>query len=53
MSDSKKITADFILDMYAQAKRSKGIKKEDLMKKVIYFSKRLNERLDLEKITIK
>jgi hypothetical protein len=53
MGERKKITADFILDMYEQAKKSKGIKKEDLMKRVIFFSKILNERVDLEKITVK
>jgi len=50
MSERKKITADLILDLYLAAKRSKGIKKEEIMKKVIYLSQHLNERIDLEKI---
>lgn len=53
MSTARKITADLILDLYFEAKKSKGIKKEEIMKKVIYLSQHLNERLNLEKIGIK
>jgi len=49
MGEKKKITADFVLDLYTEAKKTKGIKKEELMKKIIYFSQHLNERIDLEK----
>jgi len=50
--DRKKITADFVLDLYAQAIKNKGLKKEELMKKVIFFSQHLNERLNLKKLSI-
>lgn len=52
MAERKKITADYVLDLYAEAKKSKGIKRSDLMRKIIYFSQHLNERLDLDKINI-
>ena len=48
--DRKKITADQILDLYAQAKKSKGVKKEEIMKKVIFLSKHLNDYVTLNKI---
>ena len=35
MSERKKITADLVLDMYLEAKKTRGVKKEDLMK---YFN---------------
>lgn len=50
--DRKKITADFVLDLYDQAKKNKGLKKEELMKKVIFLSQHLNERLNLKKLSI-
>jgi hypothetical protein len=53
MSERKKITADLVLDMYLEAKKTRGVKKEDLMKKVIFLSQHLNEQLDLVKIGIK
>lgn len=53
MTDRKKITADLVLDLYLEAKKNKGIKKEEIMKKVIFLSQHLNERLNLEKIGIK
>lgn len=53
MSTARKITADLILDLYLEAKKNKGVKKEEIMKKVIYLSQHLNERLNLEKIGIK
>jgi len=43
--ERKKVTADQILDLYEQAKKSKGVKKEEIMKKVVYLSKHLNEYL--------
>jgi hypothetical protein len=52
MSSAKKITADLILDLYLEAKKNKGVKKEQIMKKVIFLSKHLNERLDLNKVAI-
>jgi hypothetical protein len=43
---NKKITADQILDLYDQAKKTKGVvKKEEIMKKVIFLSKYLNDYL--------
>ncbi len=40
----KKVTADQILDLYAQAKKTKGTaKKEEIMKQVIFLSKYLND----------
>jgi len=50
MSNSKKITADLVIDFYLKAKKLSGVKKEEMMKKVIHLSKHLNERMDLEKI---
>jgi hypothetical protein len=52
MGERKKITADYVLDLYAEAKKTKGIKRTDLMRKIIYFSQHLNERLDLDKVNI-
>lgn len=52
MGERKKITADYVLDLYAEAKKTKGIKRADLMRKIIYFSQHLNERLDLDKVNI-
>ena len=49
-AERKKITADQILDLYAQAKKSRGVKKEEIMKKVIFFSKYLNDYIPLNKI---
>jgi len=46
----KKITADQILDLYAEAKKSKGAKKEEIMKKVILLSHYLNDYVPLDKI---
>jgi len=43
--ERKKVTADQILDLYEQAKKSKGVKKEEIMKKVIFLSQHLNEYL--------
>lgn len=53
MSERRKITADLVLDLYLEAKRSKGVKKEEIMKRVIFLSQHLNEKLDLVKIGIK
>jgi hypothetical protein len=53
MSEFKKVTADLILDLYVQAKKSKGVKKDEIMKKVIYLSHHLNERINLQKVGIK
>jgi hypothetical protein len=45
-ADGKKVTADQILDLYAQAKKTKGIaRKEEIMKQVIFLSKYLNDYL--------
>jgi hypothetical protein len=49
-AERRKITADHILDLYAQAKKSKGVKKEEIMKKVIFLSKYLNDYIPLNKI---
>lgn len=49
--ERKKITADQVLDLYAQAKKEKTIsKKEELMRKVILMSKYLNDYVPLDKI---
>jgi len=53
MGERKKITADLILDLYLEAKCARGVKKEEIMKRVIFLSQHLNERLDLVKIGIK
>jgi hypothetical protein len=47
-----KITADLILDLYKEAKKTTGLKKENIMKKVIYLSQHLNEYVALEKIPV-
>ena len=45
-TDGKKVTADQILDLYAQAKKTKvTAKKEEIMKQVIFLSKHLNDYL--------
>lgn len=44
-SIKQKITADYILDMYAHAQRKKGAEKEELMKFVRTLSTHLNEFL--------
>ena len=45
-TDGKKVTADQILDLYAQVKKAKGTtKKEEIMKQVIFLSKHLNDYL--------
>jgi len=49
-AERKKITADQILDLYAEAKNSKGVKKEEIMKKVILLSHYLNDYVPLDKI---
>jgi hypothetical protein len=41
----KRITANYILDLYAEAKKLKGVKKEEIMKRVIYYSQHLNETI--------
>jgi len=50
MEQKTKITADLILDLYKESKKSKGVKKEKIMKMVIFLSQHLNERYDLNKI---
>lgn len=49
-AERKKITADQILDLYDQAKKSKGSKKEEIMKKVIFLSHYLNDYVPLDKV---
>jgi hypothetical protein len=50
-SERKKITADYILDLYAAAKKEKkNIRKEEIMKKVIFLSQHLNEYLKIRDI---
>ena len=41
----KRVSADEILDLYAEAKKSKGLKKEEIMKRVILLSRYLNDYL--------
>lgn len=49
-AERKKITADQILDLYEQAKKTKGTKKEDIMRKVIFLSKYLNDYVPLDQV---
>lgn len=49
-ADRKKVTADEILDLYEKAKKNKGVKKEEIMKRVILLSKHLNDYVPLEKL---
>ena len=52
-SERKKITADYILDLYAAAKKEKkNIRKEEIMKKVIFLSQHLNEYLKIRDILL-
>jgi len=53
MKEYKRVTADLIIDMYLEAKKSKGVRKEQIMEKVIYLSQHLNERISSEKIAVK
>ena len=47
-AERKKVTADTVLDLYDKAKKEKKLlKKEELMKKVIFLSKHLNEYLKI------
>jgi hypothetical protein len=47
----KKVTADEVLDLYDKAKKNKGMKKDEMMKRVILLSKYLNDYIPLNKIT--
>lgn len=49
-AERKKVTADQVLDLYAQAKKTTGVKKEEIMKKVILLSQHLNDFVPLDKI---
>lgn len=49
-AERKRVTADQILDLYAEAKKTKGTKKEEIMKKVILLSHYLNEYIPLDKV---
>jgi hypothetical protein len=49
-ADRKKVTADEILDLYEKAKKNKGVKKEEIMRRVILLSKYLNDYIPLDKI---
>jgi len=49
-AERKKVTADQILNLYEEAKKSKGVKKEEIMKKVIFLSHYLNDYVPLSKI---
>ena len=49
-ADRKKVTADEILDLYEKAKKNKGVKKEEIMRRVILLSKHLNDYIPLDKI---
>lgn len=48
--DRKKVTADEVLDLYDKAKKNKGMKKDEMMKRVILLSKYLNDYVPLNKI---
>jgi hypothetical protein len=52
MKEYKRVTADLVLDLYLEAKKNKGVKKDQIMKKVIYLSQHLNERINSEIIRI-
>jgi len=49
-AERKRVTADQILDLYEEAKKSRGLKKEEIMKKVVFLSHFLNDYVPLEKI---
>jgi len=49
-AERKKVTADQILDLYEQAKKIKGTRKEDIMKKVILLSHYLNDYVPLDQV---
>jgi len=49
--DRKKVTADEVLDLYDKAKKNTGMKKDEMMKRVILLSKYLNDYIPLNKIT--
>ena len=48
--DRKKVTADEILDLYEKAKKNKGMKKDEMMKRVVLLSRYLNDYIPLDKI---
>ena len=48
--DRKKVTADEILDLYEKAKKNKGMKKDERMKRVVLLSRYLNDYIPLDKI---
>jgi len=48
----QKIKANEVIDLYILSKKLKGIKKQELMKKIIYMSQHLNEFIDLDKVKL-
>jgi hypothetical protein len=47
-AERKKVTADYVLDLYAASKKATGKKKSELMKQIIYLSQHLNEYIKLK-----
>ena len=53
-AERKKVTADAVIDLYIQAKKEKKlVRKEELMKKVIYLSQHLNEYIRITDQVVK
>ena len=52
--ERKKVTADAVIDLYIRAKKeTKLVRKEELMKKVIFLSKHLNELVKAADLVVK
>lgn len=53
-TERKKVTADAVIDLYIQAtKEKKLVRKEELMKKVIFLSQHLNEYLKATDLAVR
>jgi len=53
-TERKKVTADAVIDLYMRAKKEKTlVRKEELMKKVIFLSRHLNEYLRAADLAVK
>ena len=53
-TERKKVTPDAVIDLYMRAKKEKTlVRKEELMKKVIFLSQHLNEYLKTADLVVK
>jgi hypothetical protein len=53
-TERKKVTADTVIDLYIRAKKEKVlVRKEELMNKVIFLSKHLNELIKAADLVVK